>query len=123
MKTLVCTLLLALSAMTAMAADLSGKWPGTFTPEGQSDGQPALVVLKHTGDTVTGTAGPSADQQWPISNVKLDGDKLSFDVTAENGMSLKMSLVVDGDHMKGDITMTREGQTMKAKLDVTKAKA
>jgi hypothetical protein len=123
MKTLVCTLLLALSAMTAMAADVSGKWPGTFTPDGQQEGQPALVVLKQTGDAITGTAGPDENQQWPISNAKMDGDKLSFDVTANNGMMLKMSLVLEGDHLKGEITMSRDGQTMKAKLDVAKAKA
>src|SRR6476469_4505305 len=105
MKTLVCTLLLALSAMTAMAADVSGKWPGTFTPDGSQEGQPALVILKQTGETVTGTAGPDENQQWPLSNVKLDGDKLSFDVNANNGMVLKMNLVLEGDHLKGEITM------------------
>jgi hypothetical protein len=123
MKTLVCTLLLALSAMTAMAADLSGKWTGTFTPDGMQEGQPAQMVLKHTGDAVTGTVGPDENQQWPISNAKMDGDKLTFDVTANNGMMLKMNLVVEGDHLKGEITMSRDGQTMKAKLDVAKAKA
>jgi hypothetical protein len=38
-------------------------------------------------------------------------------------MMLKMSLVLEGDHLKGEITMSRDGQTMKAKLDVAKAKA
>jgi hypothetical protein len=121
MKTLLCTLILALSAATAFAADVTGKWPGTFTPEGQ-EAQPALIVLKQTGDTLTGTGGPDENQQWPIANGKIDGDKVTFDLNAPNNMVLKMSLVLDGDKLKGEMSMSREGQTMKAKLDLAKAK-
>jgi hypothetical protein len=29
---------------------------------------------------------------------------------------------LDGDHLKGDVTLAAAGQTMKAKLDATRAK-
>ena len=122
MKTLACTVLLALCAMTAFAADVTGKWSGTFTPEGGNQ-SPALVILKQTGDTITGSAGPDDSQQWPMSNGKIDGTKITCDVTSPDGIVLKIALTLDGDKMKGDAAMTREGQSMKAVLELTRAKA
>jgi len=121
MKTLACTLLLALCAFTAFAADATGKWTGSFTP---SDGDPSTgyVVIKQSGTEITGTAGPTADEQFPIVNGKIDGDKVTFDVSHPSGMTLKMSLVLDGDTLKGDVTANREGQSMKAKLDLKREK-
>jgi hypothetical protein len=121
MKTLACTLLLALCAFTAFAADASGKWSGTFTTD---EGAPSTgyAVIKQAGTEITGTAGPTADEQLPIANGKIDGDKVTFEVSHPSGMTLKMSLVLDGDTLKGDVTASREGQSMKAKLDLKREK-
>jgi hypothetical protein len=121
MKTLVCTLLIALCAIAALAADVSGKWSGTFTPEGQ-DPQPAFIILKQSGDTLTGSGGPDENQQWPMENGKIAGNKVTGDVKAPDGTVYSVVLVLEGDHLKGDITATREGQTMKAKMDVARVK-
>jgi len=121
MKTLAYTLLLALCAFTAFAADATGKWSGTFTRE-EGDPSTGMVVLKQTGAEITGTAGPTMDEQMAISNGKIDGNKVTFELSAPNGLTLKMSLVLDGDTLKGDVTASREGQSMKAKLDLKREK-
>jgi len=122
MKTLVCALLTALFAMTAMAADVTGKWTGTFTPEGQNPGN-CYVVLKQSGTTITGTAGPDENQQWPLTNGKAQGNKITGEVSSPDGAIYKLDLVLEGEHIKGDVTATVGGQAMKAKLDVTRAKS
>lgn len=121
MKTVFCALSIALFAMTAMAADVSGKWSGSFAPEGQ-DPSGAFVILKQTGATLTGSAGPDEGQQWPLSNGKITGNKITGDVTNPDGMVFKLDLVLEGDHIKGEVNASREGQTIKAKVDLTRQK-
>jgi len=123
MKTLACAALLALYAMTALAADVSGKWAGTMTPEGE-DPSRGVLLLKQVGDSITGTGGPEDGDQIPIVNGKIDGDRVTFEIQHPNGMTLKMNLVLSGDSMKGDVSAKGgEGQTMKAKLELTRVKA
>jgi hypothetical protein len=122
MKSIVCTLLTALFAMTAMAADITGTWKGSFAPEGQ-DPSTAVVVLKQSGTTLTGSAGPAEDQQWPLTNGKVVGNKITGEVTSPEGMVFKLDLVLEGDHIKGDVNGSREGQAMKAKVDLTRVKS
>ena len=47
--------ILIASALTATAADVTGKWDGTLTPVNRDQGS-ALLILKQTGDVVTGLA-------------------------------------------------------------------
>jgi hypothetical protein len=122
MKTLACTLLIALFAMTAFAADVTGKWSGTFAPEGENPSG-AFVVLKQSGTTLTGTAGPDAEQQWPITNGKIQGNKITGEVASPEGMVFKMDLTVTGDQIKGEVNATRDGQPMKAKVELTRQKS
>jgi hypothetical protein len=122
MKTLVCALLTAVFAVTALAADVTGKWSGSFAPEGH-DPSNAFMILKQAGTTLTGSAGPDEGEQWPISNGKIDGGKITGDLTAPDGAVYKLDLVLDSEHIKGDVSMTREGETRKAKLDVTRVKS
>jgi hypothetical protein len=122
MKTLACTLLLALCAFTAFAADAAGKWSGSFTPEGQ-EASTGLLMLKQSGTEITGTGGPNAEQQYPLANGKIDGNKVTFDLQHPSGMVLKMALVLDGDTLKGDANATGpQGEAMKAKLDLKREK-
>jgi hypothetical protein len=122
MKILVCTLIIAALAITAMAADVSGKWTGTFTPEGQDAGQ-AFMILKQSGTTLTGSAGPDENQQWPISTGKVEGNKISGQVTSPDGAIYKFVLTLEGDHIKGNVEANANGQSIKGMLDVTRAKS
>jgi hypothetical protein len=110
-------LLIALAAVTLVAADATGTWTGTLT---KSDGQggTARLILKQDGDKLTGTAGPDENEQHPILNGKVEKDSLTFEL--DNGM--KFALKQDGDEITGDITRERDGQTQKAKLAVKRVK-
>lgn len=121
MKKLVCALFFTLCAMTVLAADVSGKWVGTFTPE---EGNPSegTLILKQSGNELTGSGGPTG-AEIPISDGKIEGNLVTFNIQHPNGMTLKISLVLDGDTLKGDATASREGQTMKAKMDLKRDKS
>lgn len=122
MKRLLCFLLAAALAAVA-ASDASGKWSGGFSTESGNAGT-AYAVLKLSGDSLSGTAGPNADEQWPIQNGKIAGNKVSLVVKSpSDGASYKCDLVLDGDHLKGDMTITRpDGQAQSAKMDLTRVK-
>jgi hypothetical protein len=86
-----------MSAATALAADVTGKWTATAqTPNGDF----ALTfTFKQDGANLTGTVqGPQGDP-IAISNGKVDGDKLTFDVSF-NGMTIHHECAVDGDEIK-----------------------
>ena len=124
MKTIfVCFLLAAAMVANAAAADVSGKWSGSFAPE-NGNGGTAFVVLKQTGTAITGTAGADESDQWPIQSGKIEGNNVTVVVKSTNdGTVYKCSLVLDGDRLKGDIDLTlADGRTSKAKLDLTRVK-
>lgn len=90
--------LLAMTAMSVFAADVTGTWKGEATGRG---GAPTFT-FKQDGSTLTGsTAGRGGDVQ--ISNGKVDGDNVSFEVTREfngNSMTIKYTGTVSGNTMK-----------------------
>src|ERR1017187_8707264 len=110
----VCFVLAAVTAAIALAADVTGKWVGSFLPEG-GDSHPACLVLTQNGTAITGTAGPDETQQFPIQTGKIDGNKVSVEIAPHEGAVFKIEMVLDGDHLKGDLTAKQEGETMTAK--------
>ncbi len=121
MRILVCLTMLVLLAVAMPAADVNGKWSGSFTVAG-GDTSSALIVLKQSGTTVTGTAGPDDAEQWPLTG-KIEGNKLTGEVKNPNGMVYKFVLTVSADTLKGNVDATSpEGEPMKGTLDLTRAK-
>ena len=122
-KIFVCSVMVAVMALAAAAADVSGNWSGSFTPEGGQQGT-AFAVLKQSGTAVTGSAGPDENQQWPGLKGAIKGDKVSVEVTStSDGTVYKCDLVLAGDHLKGDVAVsTSGGQTLKAKMDIARVK-
>ena len=127
MKAFACFLLLLGLALSAAAADVTGKWSGSFNltgPGGETKDSEALLVLKQTGSEITGTVGPNEDQRFPIAKGKIEGDKITLETAeGDDHPAIKFELVVEGDHIKGDASGSHEGQTMKAKLDLTRVKS
>ena len=121
-RILCCFLLTAM----AMFADVTGKWSGSFdvtAPDGQTKASTAFLVLKQSGDAITGTAGPNERQQFTIKVGKIEGDKIALEVAHENGLVIKFDLTLAGGHLKGNASgENEEGQKMTAKLDVTAVK-
>ena len=108
------------SALVLSAADMTGTWTGTLTPENRDEG-PALVILKQSGDTVTGTAGPDESERHEIANGKVAGDRITFEVPREHG-TMYFVLILEGDKLSGHITRERDGQQQTAKLNLKREK-
>ncbi len=120
-KLLYVGLVLFVVAFVAMAADaITGKWvyEQTFGRGGGGGGNmpPRQVTLdlKADGAKLTGTmtmpGRPGGDPPPPaqITNGKVDGNNLSFDVTREfggNSFTTKYKGVVNGNEMKLTSTM------------------
>ena len=122
MKTILLRLFLSTAlAWAAIAADISGKWSGSFVPENGDSGS-AYLILKQNGTTLTGSGGPDENEQWPGLQGMISGNKLSFQVkSASDGTVYKCVLVLEGDHLKGDVQFTTaDGQSSTAKLDLTR---
>jgi hypothetical protein len=100
--------LFGLLAMTAMAADISGKWTAEMPGRGGQTREQTFN-FKVDGNTLTGTvSGRQGDVA--ISDGKIDGDQVSFTQTMEfNGNTMKMIYkgTISGDSIK--FTRTREG--------------
>lgn len=112
---------------TQKAEDFTGKWAGSFNAVGDDGSireQTIELNLTHKGKELTGTAGPAADRQWPIVNGVVDGNKLTFDVHAENGAgpTISFALTYADGQLKGDATGTDGGQKRNAKIAATRVK-
>jgi hypothetical protein len=116
-STFVCAaILMALSAMTAFAADLTGVWSGEIAgPDGENF--KVSFTFKQAGAKLTGTVtGPQGDP-LEINDGKVEGDKVSFSVAfngmtikhegAINGEEIKMTLKADGDFPGGAMTLKK----------------
>jgi hypothetical protein len=125
MRTLLCLLLLATLAGVAIAnVDVTGRWAGTFNvtdPTGETKESTALLVLKQTGADISGTVGPNEDEQFRIEKGKIEGNKIMLEAD-HDGNPIKFDLVLAGDRITGEANGSHEGQTLKAHLDVTRAK-
>ena len=83
-----------LSAIALLAADASGKWSGsTKAPDG---GDLTLTLdLKQDGTALTGTVTGPQGEPLQISEGKVEGDKLSFNV-AVGSMNIVHEAVMKG---------------------------
>lgn len=104
--------LLAL-AFVAVAADATGKW--TSEQPGRNGGAPRVTTydLKVDGTTLSGTVtSPAFGGGDPIvskiSNAKVDGDKISFEVSRDmrgTQITTKYEFTVKADEMTGKMTI------------------
>jgi hypothetical protein len=110
--------LFALTSIMAFAADVTGTWKGEANPNGK--GGPPTFTFKQAGSALTGTTSMRGNDV-EISNGKIDGDKISFEVNVDMGdkgkMTNKYSGTVSGTTMKlsaetargtRDITLTKQ---------------
>ena len=109
-------LVLLVSALALSAAEVTGKWSGTWETSPDGGPGPHYMVLRQDGTAVTGTAGPDAGQQMAIRNGKVDGNRLTFDIGVAGGPSLKFEFKVDGDKMDGQAVLDMGGKQQTLKL-------
>jgi hypothetical protein len=97
--------LFALTTIMAFAADVTGTWKGEAPANGR--GGPPTFELKQSGSTLTGMQ-KSGRGDAEVSNGKIDGDKVYFEVTRDMGEKGKMTSKYTG---------TVSGSTMTLKVD------
>jgi hypothetical protein len=83
---------------SAAATDLSGTWRGKMDTGGE-----AVFNLKAADKSIGGTMKGADGKDYPISEGKLDGDKISLTVDSEwQGMAVKLLVTgtVSAEEMK-----------------------
>ncbi|HEY1218109.1 MAG: hypothetical protein ABSE42_05815 [Bryobacteraceae bacterium] len=127
MKLFVFFLLAGALVLSAAEVNVSGKWSGPINvtqPDGTNQEGTAFAIVKQAGAQITGTAGPDEETQWPIIKGAISGNKVTLEVKdSGDGTIYKCDLVLEGDHLKGPVTIvTPDGQTVAAKLDLSRVK-
>ena len=102
MRKLICVcaaLAMTFSAATAVAADVTGTWTADVkAPDGSSSFQ-LTFTFKQDGTILTGTVLGAGGDPIPITNGKVDGNKLTFD-DSFNGITIHHDCTADGDTIK-----------------------
>jgi hypothetical protein len=107
MKTLLClcaAVMMALTPITAKAAtDVTGTWAGELKgPDGGAGGIQLSFTFKQDGAKLTGTVQAAQGEPIAISDGKIDGDKISFKVVIQGGMTIihEGTINAAGDEIK-----------------------
>jgi hypothetical protein len=107
-----------LATSTAFAADATGRWSGEM-PGQNGDTFHITYTLKQDGAKLTGTVQSPRGEDIEIANGKIDGDKISFNLTV-NGTTIWHEGTLSGDTIKlttktdaalypgGSLTLTRD---------------
>jgi opacity protein-like surface antigen len=106
-STLILIVLLVIMATAALAADITGSWSGTMS---MGDNQFSLTYsFKQEGGTLTGSVVTPHGDALPLSEGKVEGDKLSFAVKMEmDGGTVKF--VSSGTIKDEEITITTKAE-------------
>lgn len=109
----------ALFAMTAVAADITGKWTGQVP--GRNGTTDTTFNFKQAGDKLTGSmTGPQGDVE--LKDGKVTGDDVAFKVVLEfNGMMIVINF--NGTAAGSEIKMKRmrEGAPQATEFTLKKA--
>jgi hypothetical protein len=120
MKTVLCSLFLIASNLSA--ADLTGKWSGTYDvaiSDGDTMKGHVYMVLTQNGSDLTGTIGPDQQQQSQITKGKVEGDRITFESQTE-GPLMRFELRLEDDHIRGEGTGDQQGTKIRAKIELAR---
>jgi hypothetical protein len=110
--------MIALAALThgvSFGADIDGKW--TAQVQGRNGTRTQTLMLKASGNTLTGSIQEGQGGSVEISNGTIDGDNISFSVVREfrqNKITQEYKGVVSG----GELKLTESGGR-RGPVDVT----
>jgi len=105
--------LMALFAIPASAADITGTWKATA--EGPNGTMERTFVFKVDGNKLTGETISSMFGKSVIADGKIEGDTLSFTITLkfqDNEMKLNYKGKVEGQEIKLTVESPMGGQTI-----------
>lgn len=108
--------------LSLTAADVSGKWSGSYDVL-MSDGQimkgKVLMFLTQSGSDLTGTVGSDESEQTKIDKGHVEGDAITFETQTE-GPLMKFTLHIEDEHIRGEAKGDMEGNSITAKVDLTR---
>jgi hypothetical protein len=111
-------LALILTAASAFAADIDGKWSGGIeTPNG------AITIgytFKADGASLTGTMTGPDGAELKIADGKISGNKVSFNVTIDFG-GMPFTLAYTGDVSGANLKLTADFGGMPIEMTLKKA--
>jgi len=93
--------ILILLAASAWCADVSGNWTGGLALD-TGNHTAAYVHLKQDGNSITGTQGPSADNQFPITKGAIEGEQVTIEARPGPAV-LRLTMKLEGDRLVGDV--------------------
>ena len=101
--------------VAALGADINGKWKATA--EGPNGSMERTFIFKVEGNKLTGETTSSMVGNSTITDGKVDGDNLSFNITAkiqDNELKLSYKGKVSGDdiHLTSEIAGGGGGQAI-----------
>jgi hypothetical protein len=108
----------------ARAADVTGTWTWSFTPQ-NGDKVEITLKLKQDGEKLTGTITRQGGQESEIKDGKVQGSDVSFNVVREiNGESrtIKYTGKLDGDTIKGQSEIEINGEARKRDWEAKREK-
>jgi hypothetical protein len=108
------------------AGDISGKWSGSIEVADNAGGSsittPVRAEFLQKANLVSGKIGRREDEQAePIRNGKVEGSKISFEVSSvETTSAMRFNLVLDGNHLEGEMKGTVDSGEIVGKVRLTR---
>ncbi len=123
MRRLLCAVAVLSAAL--WAGDVTGTWSGPLEMkrDGETKADSAYLVLKQSGNEVTGTVGPNEEKRRPITKGTAEGDNIYLEAVVEGDNKMVFRLKLDGDKLSGELKA--EGATappISGKMTLTKVK-
>jgi hypothetical protein len=90
---------------SAIAADVTGTWSGTLKMKmgEESRDDNALLILKQSGGTITGTVGPNDERRYDITKGTIEGDTIHLEANIQGDNKLVFDLKMDGEKLTGNL--------------------
>jgi hypothetical protein len=102
--------------LASPGTDVSGKWTGTFSVAGSDHKEPQLFILKQEGKQLTGSGGPDAVEQYPITSGRVEDDVVRFELTTTN-WTFTYNLKRVDQELSGDLLLeNKNGDTRTARV-------
>jgi len=122
-------LLLWLPLVLGASAEISGTWLGSIevadTAGGSSVTTPVRAEFEQKANLISGKIGRREDEQAEsIRNGKVEGTRISFEVSSvETTSAMKFNLVLNGDHLEGEMKGTVDSGEIVGKVVLTRQTA
>jgi hypothetical protein len=108
------------------ANDVSGRWLGSIEVADNAGGSSITTSVRaefqQKANLVSGKIGRREDEQTEtIRNGKVEGTKISFEVSSvETTSAMKFNLVLEGDHLEGEMKGTVDSGEIVGKVRLTR---